>query len=342
MIGAPTPRFVGNPGPADDRVPDPAAVVIRTPVHVRNRRHPDVTVRVFVGPTPVVVELGLVVGVFGRQIGPAHPASVEVVAGAVPGSEVVVPGPEGHRRSREPAVRGDDHLALLDEDRAVLGGRFGLAAIDHELGLHIADDVDAVEPFVEDIERGVRRVDLEILLPVEGSDPDEDLPGEEMELGGLGIAAREGDEFDERLGVEAEVVSSSKLDLDPAVAGPDLVALDEDKVQLALLVAEVLGALNVNVALDVAEPDVAPVVIAFRLTKGQDGKADDQDRCQDQDFLHRLSPSEPMKCNPRANRHFRVFCLIPPGKSIRYIAVFVLWRGHPSCFSSRNPAGLRR
>jgi len=65
MINTPAPGLIGDPRPADDRIPSPAAVIIRVPVVVIvDLGHPDIAgvrlivpITVFVQLRPVFVEL---------------------------------------------------------------------------------------------------------------------------------------------------------------------------------------------------------------------------------------------------------------------------------------------
>jgi hypothetical protein len=65
--------------------------------------------------------------------------------------------------------------------------------------------------------------------------------------------------------VDPEEISPAELKLGPAVLGSELVPLDDDQVHGALLVAQIPGALDEDIALNIAHPDVAPVVVALGL-----------------------------------------------------------------------------
>jgi hypothetical protein len=223
-----------------------------------------------------------------------RPPGHEVVARLVPDVEIVAPGPQADRPGGDPAVRGDDRFSILDEDRAFFAGRLGLAAEDAELGLLVASVVHPIKPFIEDVKRGVGGMDLDILLPVEAADAEKQAPGEEVELRRVIFLSGQADHVDLGVPVEAKEIAPAELDFGPAVAGPDLVSLDDDQVDFTLFEAEVLGPLDVHVALDVAQARVAAVVVSLGLAENESGDRHDQGRRDDQGFLHRLSPSAPL------------------------------------------------
>jgi hypothetical protein len=292
MGGAPAPGLIRHPGPADDRIPGPTTVIIGPPVGIIRVRDPDVAVLGLIDPAAVIGELDLVIGVVGREVSPVELPGEDGVPGRVPVAKLIAPGDERFGRGEQPAVRGRDLLAAPDDDRAFLARGFGRTAKDREFGLPVLPDLDPVEAAFKDIKRDVRRMDFEILLSVQGIDPDEAAAGEEMELGQVAVPAGKG--HDVHLGVfsQPEIVAPAELELDPPVLCPNLVTFEDDDVQLPLLIARVLPVLDVDVPLDEAHPGVASAVVAFRALGGNEGGEHRRQNRRDQDcFSHRFSPS---------------------------------------------------
>jgi hypothetical protein len=267
------------------------AVGIGPPIVIRDLRHPHIAVVRFVGPAAVIGELGLIFGILGGKIGLPRRTGKEGVARIVPGTEFVTgrdrTGPIGD----ELPVHDEEALAVPGDDGALFAGSFSLAFDDSEGGLAALPDVQPVQPFGEDVERRVGRVNLEIARSVERVDPDEDAPGKEMDLGRLAIRAGQGGHLNHGIVVEAEIVLPAELELEPSRAGPDLVARDDDEVHLSGLIAEVPASLNVHVPLDVAHPHIAPVIVAVRLSR-EHGRDQGHEHCSESDDLsHRRSPS---------------------------------------------------
>jgi hypothetical protein len=60
VIDTPSPRFIGKPGPADDGIPDPAAVKIRPPMIIADMRNPYIAVRSFIHPSAIGSQFHLI------------------------------------------------------------------------------------------------------------------------------------------------------------------------------------------------------------------------------------------------------------------------------------------
>jgi hypothetical protein len=235
-------------------------------------RDPNISIRTLIDPIAVVGELIFVIRVVRREIGPAHGPGIDGVAALVPVAEVVAPRNHGRGFRRKTAVNGDDLLALFDQDRALFAGRFGRAAIDAEFGILVVTDIHPIQSRFHDVKRCVRSMDLETLFPVEAVDSDEEASGKEMDFGRIGIALGKG--YNVHLGeiVQAEVVSPAELNLQASVFRPELVALDDDEVHLALLITLVLAALDIDVAFDVAHARITSAVISLVLSESDKGK----------------------------------------------------------------------
>jgi hypothetical protein len=272
MERAPAPGLIRNPCPADDRIPDPAAVVIRTPIVIGNGRHPHISVGAFIDPAAVIRELVFVVVIIRRKIGPAQSPRIESVTAFVPSMEVIAPGIERIWFRSEFTVGGSDALAVPDEGRAFFAGSFGRAAGDAELGLAVFQDVDSIKAFFQDIKRGVGRVNLKILFLVQARNPQISASGKEMKLGRFSGPAGEVYHIHPRVVVQTQIIAPAELNFDAARICPDFISLDDDKVHLAPFVAQVLSSLNVDVAFNVAQADIASIVVALRtLGKNENG-----------------------------------------------------------------------
>ena len=166
MGRGPAPGLVGPPGPTGKGQPAPAAVVIGAPVLVDPAGDPDVAVRGEIRPLAVLVELAFEIGeLLGKlAVGEFPPGDggagfVELVEG------VVGDGDEARRLRGEPALGDLEPLGRLEERRAVFAGGLDEALEDLDLGVPVLADVDPVDAAVEDVERGVGRVELDRLSP---------------------------------------------------------------------------------------------------------------------------------------------------------------------------------
>ncbi len=182
-------------------------------------------------------------------------------------------------------------LSAADQDRTVLARNFGPAAINAEVGFFVLPDIDPVEPRLEDIKRGVRGMDLEIPFAVRCLDPEIKAAGEKMEVGRILVLAGKGRDVDLGEAVEAEEILPAELELGAAVLGPNFVAIDDDQVHFALFIAHILAALDENIALDIAHPDIAAVVVALGLAGSRERDKDKTRRDDKTHLFHRLSPS---------------------------------------------------
>jgi hypothetical protein len=288
---APAPWLVRNPGPADDRIPDPAAVVIGPPIVVADRRNPDIAVRSFVGPAAVARQLVLVIGVIHGKVGLCQAPGEDRVAAGIPVVEIVAPGIERAGGRDEAAVGSRDLFAVLDQDRALFGRRFGGAAVNSEFGFFALKDIDPEQAFLHQIERGVGGMDLEVFLSVQVVDSDIDAAGNEVQLGQVAVAAGQVHHIDQGVAVQTEIVSLPELDFRSAVPCPELVARDDNKVHFSLFVAKILGPLDIDVAIDITQTGITAAVIALLLAKHEKGKNHNQCRCDHDEFFHLFSPS---------------------------------------------------
>ncbi len=286
MRGAPAPGLGGHPRPADDRIPGPAAVIIRPPAGVVNRRHPNIPVVGLVAPPAVVRQLIIIVGISRGQISPAQAPGVQCVARFVPRLKIVPAGEQAGRPSAPPASGGRDRFPRADKNGSVLAGRFGLAAVHGELRAAVRGDVQPVQAGLKDVKRRVGRMDLEISLSVHVPDAEKDAALEKVDLGRVAVPAGKPGDVDLGLPIKAQDVAPAELDFRPAFPCSELVAFDDDEVHLAELVTEVLSALEINVALDVAQPGEAPVVVALGLSESQERKRRDRRDRQGYEFFH--------------------------------------------------------
>jgi len=246
-------------------------VGIGTPIVVTDPRHPDIAVVRLIGPAAGIGQLGLIFGVFGREIALPDRPGIDRFAGVVPGAEIISGSGQRGRILDEPAVGRNQALAAPGDEGALLAGSLGLAFEDEERAFPAVAHIETVQALAQDVERGVGRIDLEIARPVERVDADENAAGEKVDLGRLPVRPRQGGHLDHGVVVETEIVLPAELELEPSGAGTDLVSRDDDEVHLPGLEAEILASLDVNVSLDVAHPDVAPIVIPGRLSDDRGG-----------------------------------------------------------------------
>ena len=157
-------------------------------------------------------------------------------------------GREGNRPSDR-----FDALAGLDQDGAFLARGLDQAPEHEDLGVRVLLDVDAIEAFVQDVERRVGRMDLDALLPGQRGYLDIDAAGPDPDPDRVVALLREVQEVDLGLVVEPDVVAAAEVDLDPAVGRPETVALGDGRIDDAFLVTDVRGPLDEGVPGDVAQ-----------------------------------------------------------------------------------------
>jgi hypothetical protein len=305
VVDRPAPGLRGYPGPADDGVPDPAAVEVRPPVDVGNPGDPDVPVAALIDPLAVLVELLFILLDLGREILASAARGEERVPRAVPSVEPVLAAVGVLRIAEKPAVGGGHGLVRLDEDGAVLGGRLETAFPDGGLGFPVEPDVEPVETLFENVERGVGSMDLDALVHGEPAHPEISAAFGEMELDALVPLGGQDGEFDPGVVVKAKVVPVSEVDLGLAAVGPHLVPLDQREVDLALLVAQVRGPLDVDRAGDIAQAGEAvriiPFILRLEAERHKNDESGRQERSLCHHLVHRLSPSDPLLSNYRAS-----------------------------------------
>ena len=215
------------------------------------------TVGPLIDPASVAVELLLVGVELLGQISLVASAGQERIAGTAPIVELVAAVIEIVRIAEETSVGGGHGFEAADHHGPALGGRFQAPFMDERLGHPGGVDVEPVEPRFEDIEGGVGGVDFDALILDKGADPQVSPPLENVDLDVLLALLGQDGELKARVLVEAKVVATAEMDLGPAPLGSHLVSLDEGQVDLAFFVAQVGGPLDVNVAVDVAEPGEA-------------------------------------------------------------------------------------
>jgi hypothetical protein len=213
-------------------------------------------------------------------------------------------------------------LSAADQDRTVLARDFGPAAINAEFGFFVLPDIDPVEPRLEDIKRSVGGMDLEIPFAVRCLDPEIKAAGEKMKVGRILVLAGKGHDVDLGESVEAEEILAAELELGAAVLGPDFVAFDDNQVHFGLFIAHVLTALDENIALDIAHPDIAAVVVALRLAGSRERDKGKNRRDDETDLFHLRSPSNRVF----SKKHARIGKAKSGGKNEHW-EVIVLQRG---------------
>ena len=283
MGGAPAPRFRGDPGPADDGIPGPTAVIVGPPIDAIDIGDPDIPVGLFIDPATVVAQFFLVFGDVGRQVSGGVPPAEEVVPGFVPLGEAVGPGVEAFRVGEELSASGGELFHGLDHDGTPFAGRFGGPFVDEDLGPVVGFNLETVKAFLEDVERGVRRVDLDALLFSRGPDAQIGAAFQEMDFDpALAFTWKDG-EFHLREGVDPEVVPSAELDLGLSVLGQELVALDKRQVDLGRFGSEVRCPLDGHLALDIVQARDAIVRIVVRFCRSEKRRQNEKSPDKDPD-----------------------------------------------------------
>jgi hypothetical protein len=300
VVDGPAPALIGNPGPAARRIPVPVSIVIRTPIVIVNGRHPNIPVRPLVNPRTIVGQLFFIIIQVRRQILSRDILAVQAVPLLIEIIELVAPV---RRRplGAQPTVRGCDLFPVGDDLGAALTGSFDRAFERRQLGFGVPPDVQSVEARLENIKRGIRRVELEALFGLEGIDAQINIPGQNMEHGPVVSAPGQVGELNLCPLIDAEVIFQAELDFDPSVTRDQLIAFDQGEVHGRRLGAEVAGPLDNGVAFDVGHPGKAVAVIVFALRRQGDRPNESCRQKQPRDLSHLLSPCQPFYSKPCAN-----------------------------------------
>jgi hypothetical protein len=243
----------------------------------------------------VVIELLFVLLHFGGEVLPVAACGELGVPAVVPIVESVAAGLPVGGISEEPAVGGRHGLLGMDEDGAVFGRGFQAALTDEDLGLALEPDIEPVEALFEDVERRIGGMDLDALVEGELGHPEISAAFREVDLDTLLPFRGENGEFDLGVIAEAEVIPPAEMDLGLAAFGPELVPLDQGKVDLALFVAQVRCPLDEHRAADIGQAGktvgVESLVLGHEAEGDQNDEADRQERSLCHHLVHRLSPS---------------------------------------------------
>ncbi len=269
MVGAPSPGFVGNPGPAADRIPSPAAVVVRAPIIDMDLGNPDITVGSLVNPVAVLGELVFIVFEFRRKIPFRNIPAVEAVPVGVPEVKIIPPVSQGHTGTQDSAG-GDESLPAGDEQGAALTGGFHGAFNNGQFGLAARLHIETEKPRLQGIKRGIRSVKLETFLFAEEIEAKEDGPFEEMDPDAVVTLPGHVGKFNQSPAVEAEKILPAETELGAAIAGLQLIALDQGQVDHPFFRSEILGSLDDDMALDISQAGETVAVISFLLGEGKE------------------------------------------------------------------------
>jgi hypothetical protein len=90
MVYTPSPGFIRNPGPSDNRIPDPSSIEIRPPILNINIRNPHVAIRSFINPMAIRSQFLFIFIEFRGKIGPGDALSIEGVSGLIPLGKIII------------------------------------------------------------------------------------------------------------------------------------------------------------------------------------------------------------------------------------------------------------
>jgi hypothetical protein len=122
-------------------------------------------------------------------------------------------------------------------------------------------------------------MNFEILLAVERVNSQINAAGQQMELGRISVIR--GEVHDVNLGIliQAQVIAPAQLDFDATVFGPHFVAFDDNEVDFALLIAQILAPLDIDIALDIAYAGITAAVVALGIAESEKGENDCHGHC---------------------------------------------------------------
>jgi hypothetical protein len=112
-----------------------------------------------------------------------------------------------------------------------------------------------------------------------------------VQLAQVAVAAREVHQIHQRVVVQAEIIFPAELNFRAPFPCPEFVARDDDKVHFSLFISKILGPLDIDISLHVANTGVTSAVISFGLAKGKKGENHNQCGCDHDESFHLHSPS---------------------------------------------------
>jgi hypothetical protein len=238
--------------------------MVRPPVIVIDVGNPDIPERPLIGPVSVGRQLVFVIVELGRKVLFGDILVVQRIPVLVPAVKVIAAVREPSLRPQMP-VGSHQAFPAGDELGTGLAGGFNRPFQDHQLGLAVLSDIEPEEAILQNIEGSVGSVNFEGFFLLKEIDPEIDAPGQEMKPRPVIPAAGQVGEFHFAAPVQPEIVFSAETDFRPAVAGGQLVALDQGEVDHAFLRTEVGRTHDHDAALDITQTCVAVPVIFFAL-----------------------------------------------------------------------------
>jgi hypothetical protein len=238
------------------------AVHVRPPVVIDPVGRPDVAVGLLVGPAAVLIEFLLILVEVGRKAAGRAPLGEQRVPRLVPLVEGVGAGIGLSGVAEQVAVCGDERLTGVDHDGAGLACGLEAALDDQDFGLALGGNVEPIKAFFQDIVRRVGRMDLDAFLTRHGADPQVRAAFEDMDLDPVVALGGQDGKLDLAVFSQPEVIPAAEMDFGLTFAGPQLVALDQNQVDLSPFGAEVRRPLDEDIAVDVVHTGEARGVIA--------------------------------------------------------------------------------
>jgi hypothetical protein len=194
-------------------------------------RDPHITVRALIGPAAAVGELSFIgAQFFGKVAAPHRPGQKSVPAAVPVGKGILVPGRHPRRPEDKPPLGSDHTLQGMHHLGRVLSRRFHGTLDDPQLRLSALSCADAIQPCLQDIERGVLGMQLETLGLNQIGDAQKYLSALEMQLHEIQVPGGQLDDIHLRVPVHPQVVLFPEMDREPPFPGAQHVAADHGQI----------------------------------------------------------------------------------------------------------------
>jgi hypothetical protein len=123
--------------------------------------------------------------------------------------------------------------------------------------------LEAIQSLLKHIERSIRSMDLEFSFSFQCADPKVNISRIQVDTDR--IVSSPGQPVKIYLGVliDAEEIVLPKMYFSPPVFGPEFISLDNWKIYRPLLIAHILGSLEVNISFDITQTSEGVSIVFF-------------------------------------------------------------------------------
>jgi len=90
MVNAPSPGFIRNPCPANNRIPGPSSIEIGSPVIDMDLGDPDIAIRSFINPIAIIGQFSFIFIELRGKVTSSVRFGQERVSGLIPAGKIII------------------------------------------------------------------------------------------------------------------------------------------------------------------------------------------------------------------------------------------------------------